>query len=137
MKFLGFRIFAFWANCIYNFIFFRHIYSWLLTIFHQNPHYMAKAVLAGWIFIFQLVSNPKKMIKGPPPGGYSITQKCRPLCHANVLVHNSCFCIDIGEHVCVTENTYITFWPHKRRYICDSYNSNKNSPYIIFTGYYN
>ena len=48
-----------------------------------------------------------------------------------LIVHSSCFCIDIGEHVCVTENTYITFWPHKRRYICDSsYNSNKNSPYF-------
>merc|ERR1719433_2694144 len=86
-------IFLLFEPIVYNFIFLGIYTPGFLQYFIKIPIIWLKQSWPGGFFIFfQLVSNPKKINKGPPPGGYSITLKCRPLCHANVLVHNSCFC---------------------------------------------
>ena len=67
IKFLGFRIFF-----EPNVIIFLGI---LLALIFQNPHYMAKAVLAGWIFYFFFNSFQiqkkinQKNDQGPAPRG--------------------------------------------------------------------
>merc|ERR1719433_363115 len=89
-------IFLLFEPIVYNFIFLGIYTPGFLQYFIKIPIIWLKQSWPGGFFFSTRFKSKKKstkkMIKGPPPGGYSITLKCRPLCHANVLVHNSCFC---------------------------------------------